>query len=114
HGAGARLRIAGTMARNFGVPPRSVPAPPIHFLDEDRTMIRILAGALLGIVSCAALAAEKGEDAVRSAIQSLVPGASIDSISESVLPGFYEVVIGGQIAYVSADGRYLVQGSIYD
>src|SRR5690606_8612614 len=77
-------------------------------------MTRLLAGALLGIVSCAALAADKSEDAVRTAIQSLVPGASIDSISESVLPGFYEVVIGGQIAYVSGDGKYLVQGSIYD
>ena len=77
-------------------------------------MTRLLAGALLAVVSCAALAAEKGEDAARAAIQSLVPGASIDSISESVLPGFYEVIIEGQIAYVSTDGKYLVQGSIYD
>ena len=77
-------------------------------------MIRFLAAALLGTASCAVLAADTGEDAVRTAVQSLVPGASIDSISESVLPGFYEVVIGGQIAYVSADGRYLLQGSIYD
>lgn len=77
-------------------------------------MIRFLAGALLGIASCAVLAANTSEDAVRGAIQSLVPGASIDSISESVVPGFYEVVIGGQIAYVSSDGRYLLQGSIYD
>lgn len=77
-------------------------------------MIRLLAAALLGIASCAVLAADTAEDAVRTAIQSLVPGAKIESISESVVPGFYEVVIGGQIAYVSADGRYLLQGSIYD
>lgn len=99
--------------RNFGILPRSL-LDPTFFLHEDRTMTRLLAGALLGIVSCAALAADKGEDAVRAAIQSLVPGASVESISESVLPGFYEVIIGGQIAYVSEDGKYLLQGSIYD
>ena len=30
------------------------------------------------------------------------------------MPGLYEVRIGSKIAYVSADGRYLVQGEIID
>jgi len=77
-------------------------------------MIRILAGALFGVLSCAAVAAEQSDAAARAAIQSLVPGATIDSIADAAIPGFYEVVLGGQIVYVSTDGKYLLQGSVYD
>lgn len=77
-------------------------------------MIRIFAGALLGVLSFAALAADKSDAAARAAIQSLVPGATIDSIADAAVPGFFEVVLGGQIVYISKDGRYLIQGSIYD
>ncbi|MBB5208687.1 DsbC family protein [Chiayiivirga flava] len=74
-------------------------------------MVRFLAAALFGALSLSAHA----EDAkVKAAIQSLVPGASIDSIADAAVPGFYEVVVQGQIVYVSADGKYLIQGSIFD
>jgi len=77
-------------------------------------MIRLLAAALLGVVSFSSVAAEGADAKARAAIQSLVPGAAIDSIADAVLPGFYEVVLQGQIVYVSRDGKYLLQGSIYD
>jgi thiol:disulfide interchange protein DsbC len=51
---------------------------------------------------------------VTDAILSLVPQAKIDSVAKSSLPGFYEVVTGGQVVYVSADGKYLLQGSLFD
>ncbi|MCQ4166948.1 DsbC family protein [Tahibacter harae] len=51
---------------------------------------------------------------VTDAILSLVPQAKIDSVTKSSLPGFYEVVTGGQVVYVSADGKYLLQGSLFD
>lgn len=77
-------------------------------------MIRLLAAALTGAVSLSAAAAEPTDAQVRAAIASLVPGAKIDSIAEAKMPGFYEVMLQGQIVYVSGDGKYLVQGSIYD
>ena len=77
-------------------------------------MIRLLAAALLGAVSFTVAAADAADAKARAAIQSLVPGATIDSIADAVLPGFYEVVLQGQIVYVSQDGKYLVQGSIFD
>lgn len=77
-------------------------------------MTRLLAAALLGAVSFSAAAAETGDAQARAAIQSLVPGAKIDSIAEAKMPGFYEVVLQGQIVYVSMDGKYLVQGSVFD
>ncbi|MEO8672542.1 MAG: DsbC family protein [Tahibacter sp.] len=51
---------------------------------------------------------------VTDAIHSLVPNAKIDSVSKSTLPGFSEVVTGGQVVYVSNDGKYLLQGSLFD
>lgn len=77
-------------------------------------MIRLLAAALLGAMSVSAVAADDADAKARAAILSLVPGAKIDSIADAAMPGFFEVVIQGQIVYVSQDGKYLVQGSIFD
>lgn len=38
----------------------------------------------------------------------------VDSIGESPVPGFSEVVVGTTILYVSNDGRYLFQGNLID
>ena len=81
-------------------------------------MTRILAGAVIAALSFVAAAtpafAQSGESAVRGAIESLVPNAKIDSVSESVVPSLYEVTIEGRVVYVTADGRYLIQGSLFD
>jgi len=42
------------------------------------------------------------------------PELSAGSIVPSPIPGLYEIMLGGQISYVSADGRYLLQGDLYD
>lgn len=74
-------------------------------------MSRFLIAALLG---AAAFSASADDAKIEAAIASLVPGAKIDSIAESQVPGFYQVVLQGQVVYVSADGKYLVQGSVFD
>jgi thiol:disulfide interchange protein DsbC len=67
----------------------------------------------LGI--CLSAHAESGpEQTVRDAIHSLLPTAPIDQIVKSDLHGFYEVIISGQVVYVSEDGKYLLQGNLYD
>lgn len=58
--------------------------------------------------------AAKGEAAVRAAIAKLAPQARIERIGPAPLPGYMEVVIGGQLIYVSDDARYLIQGSVMD
>lgn len=80
-------------------------------------MTRSLFALSLGIaalLTAPAQAADKDDAAVRNAIQSLVPGATIDSIADAALPDFYEVVLSGQVFYITKDGKYLVQGSLYD
>ena len=60
-------------------------------------------------------AAAAGGDAVlRAAILKAVPGSVIDSVKPSVIPGYREVAVGGKVVYVSADGKYLLQGSLIE
>jgi thiol:disulfide interchange protein DsbC len=58
--------------------------------------------------------AAAGDAALRAAILKAVPGAEITSIKPSPIPGYREVAINGRIVYVSADGKYLVQGSLIE
>jgi thiol:disulfide interchange protein DsbC len=60
------------------------------------------------------LAQDGADERVRTAIKALVPEARIDTIEKSVLPGFHEVVMGGQVIYVSDDGKYVVSGVVWD
>lgn len=61
-----------------------------------------------------AAAKPEGEAALRAAIEKAVPGVVIDSVKPSIIPGYREVAIGGRIVYVSADGKYLIQGSLME
>lgn len=53
------------------------------------------------------------ERAIR-ALQSINPRIEVDHVGPSPLPGFREAVVGGQVVYISDDGRYLLQGALYD
>jgi thiol:disulfide interchange protein DsbC len=43
-----------------------------------------------------------------------IPGAKPDELRQSPIPGIYELARGGEIAYVSADGKYVIAGDLYD
>ena len=47
-------------------------------------------------------------------LQAALQGDKPDKVSASVVPGLFEVVFGGQVLYVSADGRFVVQGDLID
>jgi thiol:disulfide interchange protein DsbC len=51
---------------------------------------------------------------VRARVVAKLPGASPADVAASPIPGLYEVTMGSLVAYVSADGKYLISGSIYD
>ena len=50
----------------------------------------------------------------RARVVAKLHGATTDDVATSPVPGLYEVTMGGLIAYVSADGRYLISGNVYD
>lgn len=50
----------------------------------------------------------------RQAIKKLNSQITVDYVGAAPLPGFREVIAGGQLLYVSDDGRYLMQGAVLD
>ena len=41
-------------------------------------------------------------------------GVEASDITDSPIPGVYEVAVGSNVAYVTANGRYLMEGELYD
>lgn len=77
--------------------------------------ISMLAAALaLAVVAAPVHARGAEESKVREAIASLVPDARIDSVRAAPIEGYQEVVLQGQVVYVSNDGTKLIQGMIFD
>ena len=59
--------------------------------------------------------AADGSDAVaRAAVQKLVKNTKIEAFEKSPVPGYFQAVVGSQLLYVSEDGRYVLQGTLYD
>jgi len=59
--------------------------------------------------------AEKAvQDKIKNSLSILLPGISPDSINQTPLNGIYEVVFGPRLVYMTADGKYLLQGNIVD
>jgi thiol:disulfide interchange protein DsbC len=78
----------------------------------------LLALCASGLVlnACAATdnAAAGPEAAVRKAVLSLVPNATVDSIRPAPMQGFYQVIASGHLVYVSNDGKYMLNGDLID
>lgn len=66
--------------------------------------------ALLGL---AAGPAQAGEAEVRTAVAKMLPEARIDAIAPAPSAGWYEVQAQGQVLYVSADGRHVLAGDLW-
>jgi thiol:disulfide interchange protein DsbC len=95
-------------------------------------MIRILLSCLACLIGTAALAqtpakpaadtpmetgvksAAAGKADPRTVIAKKFPGIKAEDIKISPLPGIYEVAMGSDTAYVSADGRYLINGDLFE
>ncbi len=56
----------------------------------------------------------KSFDAVEAKIRALAPNATTIAISETPIEGMLQVQINSDIVYVTADGKYLVQGQIME
>jgi thiol:disulfide interchange protein DsbC len=66
----------------------------------------------LSLALSAALADDKALTPEELATQ--LNGVEASDISKSPVAGLYQVAIGANVAYVTADGKYIVRGDIYD
>jgi thiol:disulfide interchange protein DsbC len=76
-----------------------------------KNIIRIVAALMLGLSLSAAYA---DENAIREALAKSMPAGKVESLAPSQIKGLYEVTVGGNIFYVSEDGKYLLQGHLFD
>jgi thiol:disulfide interchange protein DsbC len=52
---------------------------------------------------------------VRAALLKLLPaGAKLEDLRPSPIPGIYEFMQGAEISYLTADGKYFIDGNVYD
>ena len=79
----------------------------------------LLAGTI-GFINVATAAEAKVDDAtlktLTAAFKKIIPGAKIDakSVAPAPIPNMYEVTVGPYVYYISKDGKYLFEGSLYD
>ncbi len=78
-------------------------------------LLRVLVFIFLlgGLVSVQA-AESSPEEVIRASLSQYLPDLTPDSISATPVDGLYEVVFGPRLVYMTADGRFLIQGSIHD
>lgn len=54
------------------------------------------------------------ESNAREAIRAIAPQLRVDHVAAAPIAGFRQVIVGGQVVYVSDDGKYLLQGTLLD
>ena len=69
--------------------------------------------AMIGVAAAAEPAAKAAADP-RVAIAQRFPGVKPEEVKPSPLPGIYEVAMGADTAYVSANGKFLINGDLYE
>jgi thiol:disulfide interchange protein DsbC len=77
-------------------------------------MKKIINLAVLSMFGLSVSIAHADENAIRDALTKSMPSIKIGSIKPSEVNDIYEVTVGGNIVYVSGDGKYLIQGHLVD
>lgn len=58
--------------------------------------------------------ADAPEAALRAKLARALPGIELGALQPAPVPGLYQVAVGTDVLYVSADGRYMILGDVVD
>lgn len=109
--------------------PRKRPIRVVNVSRLSKILLPAMLAGGLSLVACAqqpaaapssaapapaAAPASADQARITAALRGLSPNVRVDYIGAAPFPGWREVIAGGQVLYVSDDGRYLMQGSAYD
>lgn len=78
------------------------------------TLIAVGLMLMAGAVGADDAKSSDANKAITDALAKVFPNTQAESIKPSEVPGLYEVVVGPTLLYMSADGRYLMQGKLID
>jgi thiol:disulfide interchange protein DsbC len=76
-----------------------------------RKIQKLIAVSVLALIS---VQLQADEASIKKALAEFMPGEKVDSISPSEIQGLYEVTVGASVFYASEDGKYLLQGQLFD
>lgn len=79
-----------------------------------KTTSKIQQGCMAALLIGLATSAAADEMAIRRSIESTFQGARVGSITQSPVPGFFQVIIGDAVVYSDAEGRYVFDGVLFD
>ena len=77
---------------------------------QSNRRLAIFVALPVGFVAAGASA----QTLTKEELASKLNGIEASDISDSPVPGIYQVAVGASVAYVTADGRYIIRGDIYD
>jgi thiol:disulfide interchange protein DsbC len=66
------------------------------------------------ILAAASAEAQEGTPLSKEQLAEELNGVEAGDISDSPVAGVYQVAIGTEVAYITSDGRYLLEGELYD
>ncbi len=73
--------------------------------------------AALGLMLMAGVPAYGADEAVgrlTAKLKELFPDLNVTRVTAAPVPGMYEALVGTDVIYLTADGRYLIQGDLLD
>jgi len=76
--------------------------------------MRALIAALLVTLGGSGMAVAENFNPIKQSLKRIFPGQTAEQISTSPIDGLYEVVIGGEVIYSTADGKFFMQGNLYN
>lgn len=77
-------------------------------------MFRFLLLTLLAAFAVSAFAEDDAAKVVAETLHKVAPNAKVQSVAQAPMAGFYAVIADGHAIYVSADGKYLIEGHVID
>jgi thiol:disulfide interchange protein DsbC len=66
------------------------------------------------IPAAAAAAADPAEDPRIALLKLLPAGSKLEDLQPAPIPGLYEFTQGAEVSYLTADGKFFIDGNVYD
>jgi thiol:disulfide interchange protein DsbC len=91
----------------------------VHIMSLSKAVFRPIFGLFLLplsllLVATSAFSADNGIETLKKALAKHLPGTEINQVSESPIPGLYEVIVGAQVVYMDQNARYMLDGNLID
>ncbi|MGR8918710.1 MAG: DsbC family protein [Gammaproteobacteria bacterium] len=74
----------------------------------------LLTFVLVAVAAQPVPAAGGDEAAIRARLSKMFPDEDVTGVTETAVPGMYEVMLGASVLYMSGDGRYALRGDLID